>query len=97
MKFGTTRVALPTRRSALFFHGSVTMLFRPPRALFVPYPLGYSLGAPNDPFLQHRIIAAALSLLTRTDVPVLENLEATRESDSLGLDVELQQCPRRRA
>jgi hypothetical protein len=49
----------------------VTSALRPPRALFVPYPLGYPLGAPQDPELQHRIIAAALALLTRNDVPVL--------------------------
>lgn len=57
----------------------VTEVIRSPRALFVPYPLGYPLGAPNDPFLQHQIIAAALSLLTRTDVPVLENFEPKNE------------------
>ncbi len=50
----------------------VTQTIRPPRALFVPYPLGYPLGQPNNPTLQHRIIAAALRLLPRTDVPVLE-------------------------
>lgn len=53
----------------------VTEVIRPPRALFVPYRLGYPLGAPNDPSLQHQIIAAALSLLSRTDVPVLEGFE----------------------
>ena len=55
----------------------VTDVIRPPRALFVPYPLGYPLGAPNDPELQHTIIARALSLLKRTDVPVLEGLAET--------------------
>lgn len=50
----------------------VARILRPPRALFVDRPLGYPLGAPNDPDLQHRIIAAALSLLERIDVPVLE-------------------------
>lgn len=49
----------------------VTEVIRPPRALFVPYPMGYPLGAPDDTELQHRIIAAALSLLERTDVPLL--------------------------
>ena len=49
----------------------VTAIIRPPRALFVPYPMGFPLGAPNDPELQHHIIAAALALLPRTDVPVL--------------------------
>lgn len=50
----------------------VTSIIRPPRALHVPFPMGYPLGAPNDPALQHRVIAAAMALLDRTDVPVLE-------------------------
>jgi hypothetical protein len=44
----------------------------PPRALLVPFPLGYPLGAPSDAALQHRVIDAAFALLERTDVPVLE-------------------------
>ncbi len=51
----------------------VSDVIRPPRALFVPYRLGYALGEPNNPGLQHRIIAAALSLLERNDVPVIED------------------------
>lgn len=51
----------------------VTRILRPPRALFVDRPLGYPLGAPNDAELQHRIIDAALALLDRTDLPVLED------------------------
>ena len=35
----------------------------PPRALFVPFPHGYPLGAPNDPEQQHAVIEAALRLL----------------------------------
>lgn len=50
----------------------VTEVIRPPRALFVPYPLGYPLGEPHNPELQHRIIRQALLLLERDDVPVLE-------------------------
>lgn len=40
--------------------------------MFVPFPMGYPLGEPDNPRLQHRIIAAALGLLERNDVPVLE-------------------------
>ena len=50
----------------------ITEKIRPPRALFVPYPLGYPLGAPNDPTLQTRIMLAAFALLARNDCPVLE-------------------------
>jgi hypothetical protein len=53
----------------------VTTVLRPPRALFVPFPMGFPLGAPNNPELQHRIIAAALALLERNDVPVLEEFK----------------------
>lgn len=36
---------------------------RPPRALFVPFPHGYPLGAPGDPALQHRVLEAAVGML----------------------------------
>jgi hypothetical protein len=36
---------------------------RPPRALFVPFPLGFPLGRPDDPVLQRRVIESALALL----------------------------------
>ncbi|HET6304087.1 MAG TPA: hypothetical protein VFG80_04840 [Myxococcota bacterium] len=36
---------------------------RPPRALCVPFPHGYPLGAPDDAKLQHAVIEAALRLL----------------------------------
>ena len=52
----------------------VTSVIKPPRALFVPFPMGYPLGEPNNAPLQHRIIAAALGLLERDDVPVLDEL-----------------------
>jgi len=53
----------------------VTSALGPPRALFVPFPMGFPLGEPNNAPLQHRIIAAALNLLERDDVPVLEEFE----------------------
>ena len=49
----------------------VVSVLKPPRALFVPFPMGFPLGAPNDAGLQHRIIAAALELLDRNDTPIL--------------------------
>lgn len=53
----------------------VTDVLRPPRALFVPYKLGFPLGEPDNSTLQHRIIAAALGLLARNDVPVIEDFQ----------------------
>jgi hypothetical protein len=60
----------------------ITEIIRSPRSLFVPYPLGYPLGRPNDPSLQHRIIASALSLLTRRDVPVLVDFVPDNDADN---------------
>jgi hypothetical protein len=53
----------------------VTRKVRPPRALSVPWPLGFPLGAPNDVALQRKVLIALLALLSRTDVPVLESFE----------------------
>ena len=44
---------------------------KPPRALFVPFPFGHALGRPNDPELQHRVLRAALDLLSAPAGPVL--------------------------
>jgi hypothetical protein len=44
---------------------------KPPRALWVPFPFGYALGRPNDPELQHRVLRAALDLLSEPGGPVL--------------------------
>ena len=48
-----------------------TEKLKPPRALFVPFPFGHALGRPNDPALQHRVLAAALELLAAPAGPVL--------------------------
>ena len=53
----------------------ITEKIEPPRALFVPFPLGYPLGEPHNPELQKRVMRAAFALLSRTDVPVLEVFE----------------------
>jgi hypothetical protein len=44
---------------------------RPPRALWVPFPLGRPLGAPNDPVFQRRVLSRLLALLEREDGPVI--------------------------
>ena len=56
-----------------------TAKLRPPRALFVPFPFGHALGRPNDPELQHRVLAAALDLLAAPSGPVLEDLDEDAE------------------
>lgn len=50
----------------------ITRKIRPPRALAVPYPLGFPLGEANNPVLQTEILLALMALLERDDVPVLE-------------------------
>ena len=50
----------------------ITRRIRPPRALAVPYPLGFPLGEANNPDLQTEILLALMALLDRDDVPVLE-------------------------
>ena len=50
----------------------VTRKVKPPRALFVPFPLGYPMGKPQDAALQRKIIEETLKLLERTDLPVFE-------------------------
>ena len=56
----------------------VTCVIHPPRALFVPYRLGFPLGDANNPELQHRVIAEALKLLHEDDLPILRSLNLER-------------------
>lgn len=49
---------------------------RPPRALFVPFPFGHTLGKPDDPEYQHRVITATLDLLKHPSGPVLADFDA---------------------
>ena len=51
----------------------------PPRALWVPFPLGRPMGAADSPDLQRRLFEAGLDLLARSDVPVLENFSDQRQ------------------
>jgi hypothetical protein len=50
-----------------------TAAMAPPRALWVPFPLGRPLGAPDDAQFQRRVLLGALRLLERTSGPVLED------------------------
>ena len=45
----------------------------PPRALWVPFPLGRPFGEAGDPAFQKRVIRAALALFDRDAGPVLED------------------------
>ncbi len=48
-----------------------TQKIRPPRAVFVPFPLGMPLGAPDDAEQQHRVLATALETFRTPSGPVL--------------------------
>ena len=51
-----------------------TEKIRPPRAVFVPFPLGMPIGAPGDAEQQHRVLAAALQTFLAPCGPVLVDL-----------------------
>ena len=50
-----------------------TASMQPPRALWVPFPLGRPLGKPGDAAFQHAVIRSALGLLEHRSGPVLED------------------------
>ncbi len=54
----------------------ITKKIRPPRALAVPYPLGFPLGEANNRELQTEVLRQLFALLERDDVPVLEQFVA---------------------
>ena len=63
------RGGIPTVSISLIREFSLQV--RPPRALWVPFPFGRPLGAPNDAEIQRRVLCATLALLERP-APVLE-------------------------
>lgn len=48
---------------------SITMSVRPPRAVFVDYPLGHTAGPPGESEIQRTIVGAALDALTAVEQP----------------------------
>lgn len=50
-----------------------TAALRPPRFLWVSFPLGRPLGLPGDPSFQRRVVLGALALLDAPAGPVLED------------------------
>lgn len=53
----------------------ITRKIRPPRALVVPYGLGFPLGEANAPAQQRAILKALLEVLRRDDVPCVVAFE----------------------
>lgn len=56
---------------------------KPPRALWVPFPFGRPLGAPNNKAIQRKVIFAMLDLFNREEGPVLDDLVLTPEEEHL--------------
>ena len=56
---------------------------KPSRALWVPFPFGRPLGAPNNRDIQLRVLRAALDLLAHKRGPILEEIRLTASEDHL--------------
>jgi len=65
----------------------ITMLVKPPRAVFVNYPLGNPCGRPFDKVNQREVLLAALRCLEASAVPgrILQLPFRWREDDELDL------------
>ncbi|MBN33290.1 MAG: hypothetical protein CMM46_00670 [Rhodospirillaceae bacterium] len=65
----------------------------PPRALWVPFPLGRPFGVPNDAAFQTLILKTALALLDRPSGPILEDFPDDAPADPVVDDGEGWVCP----
>ena len=70
-----------------------TEKIKPPRALWVPYPFGAPFGRADDPELQHRILRAALDLLTEPAGPVLRDFPDENAIDEPPAPVQASRVP----
>jgi len=60
----------------------ITARVGPPRAIAVPYRLGFPLGGPNDPALQRWIVRQLLTACHRADGPFVEPLDVSAITSS---------------
>jgi hypothetical protein len=70
------------RTASITMLPEVTRAVRPPRALSVPFDLGYPLGKPSDPGTQRRVLRQLLRLALAEGVPVIGELDAPNASSS---------------
>jgi D-proline reductase (dithiol) PrdB len=47
----------------------ITVQVRPPRAMFLPWPLGHPLGEPDNPAQQSWALLSALGMLESASLP----------------------------
>jgi hypothetical protein len=59
----------------------VTVSVKPPRALWVPFPLGRPLGPPNHPDIQLDVLRQTLGLVEQTAAPALVDFPDTFTDD----------------
>ncbi len=79
------KAGIPTASVTLL--REITERVAPPRALFVDFPLGYPLGAPNDAALQTRIILSAFEVLAESIPPaIIRDFEVLPPQDLIGAD-----------
>lgn len=63
----------------------ITRRIRPPRALAVPFPLGFPLGQADNAPLQRAVLRSLLALCTDTAVPLIRDFDESRPlTDGLG-------------
>jgi hypothetical protein len=72
-----------------------TVAVRPPRALWVPFPLGRPLGAAHDAAFQRRVLLALLDLFSRSSGPILEDFPEDAPPDAVvqSEDAQGESCP----
>lgn len=70
-----------------------TAAMRPPRALWVPFPLGRPFGTPHAADFQRAVLRAALGLLERNRGPVLEDFPSDAPPGPEGEETETLVCP----
>jgi hypothetical protein len=59
----------------------LTELVRPPRSLFVNFPMGNPFGPPNDPDFQRRVLRTALDLSASDSSGEIVDLAETWPAD----------------
>lgn len=67
-----------------------TEVMRPPRALWVPFPLGRPLGAADEPEFQRRVLTEALRLVETATAPTIADFPDDAPASA---DPEVWACP----
>jgi hypothetical protein len=82
---------IPTAGISLVRENTAAM--RPPRALWVPFPLGRPFGTPHAPDFQRDVLRALLRLFEWPSGPVLEDFPADAPAGPDGAESDTLVCP----